>query len=163
MKLETSEEDIEWVRKRVDYIRSQGGPFILDDRVYCDFLTLLAEVERLKADRRPFSDGLAQKVIDEQVKTIDRLTANLAERAPPLPAEVEEMRKRLDAIAENYADVLGTAASEHLRAAASLLSRLPVGFFAGLSEEQKKAALEYRGPENFGEPDAPLLPEPPHE
>ena len=93
----------------------------------------------------------------------DYMEACLAERAPPLPAEVEEMRKRLDAIAENYADVLGTAASEHLRAAASLLSRLPVGFFAGLSEEQKKAALEYRGPENFGEPDAPLLPEPPHE
>lgn len=50
MKLETSEADREWVRKRVDYIRSQGGPFILDDRVYCDFLTLLAEVERLRAE-----------------------------------------------------------------------------------------------------------------
>mgnify|MGYP001247343998 CR=1 FL=1 len=167
MKLETSEEDIEWVRKRVDYIRSQGGPFILDDRVYCDFLTLLAEVERLKADRRPFSDGLAQKVIDEQVKTIDRLTANLAERAPPLPAEVEEMRKSLLSYAANIAaadDMPHLPKTvQAMRDAASLLSRWPGGFFAGLSEEQKKAALEYRGPENFGEPDAPLLPEPPHE
>ena len=29
-----------------------------------DIDTLLAEVERLRAERRPFSDGLAQKVID---------------------------------------------------------------------------------------------------
>ena len=135
MKLETSEADREWVRKRVDYIRSQGGPFILDDRVYCDFLTLLAEVERLRA----------------------------VPPAPPLPAEVEEMRKTLDYWAGMVAVGGHLEAAGVLRSAASLLSRWPGGFFAGLSEEQKKAALKYRGPENFGEPDAPLLPEPPHE
>jgi hypothetical protein len=29
------------------------------------------------------------------------------------------------------------------------------GFFAALTPEQQKAALEYRGPENHGLPDAP--------
>ena len=129
MKLETSEADREWVRKRVDYIRSQGGPFILDDRVYCDFLTLLAEVERLMAERRPFSDGLAQKVIDEQVKTIARLTAKFAERAPPLPAEVEELRQSLLSYAANIAaadDMPHLPKTvQAMRNAASLLSRWP--------------------------------------
>ena len=35
---------------------------------------------------------------------------------------------------------------------AAALSKRPAGIFAGLSEEQQKKALEYRGDENHGDP-----------
>lgn len=136
MKLETSEADREWVRKRVDYIRSQGGPFILDDRVYCDFLTLLAEVERLRAEYE-----LAREQIDELETDAEAMAAEIANLrkeldttppAPPLPAEVEEMRKSLLSYAANIAaadDMPHLPKTvQAMRDAASLLSRWPGGW-----------------------------------
>lgn len=53
-----------------------------------DVPALLAEVERLKEMKFKFSDKLAQETIDEQVRTIDRLT----EKFQTAKAEVEQLR-----------------------------------------------------------------------
>lgn len=89
-----------------------------------------AEIGRLRTERRPFSDGLAQKVIDEQVKTIDRLTAKLATPpTPPLPAEVERIAQRLSDLVERAPDDDVLVFHRGLIAvAASLLSRWPGGW-----------------------------------
>ena len=142
MKLETSEEERselrEWCLTKTEEWENGFAPHLTDQTVWAktvrllrDIDTLLAEVERLRAERRPFSDGLAQKVIDEQAKTIDRLTAKIT-AAPPLPAEVEEMRKTLLAVAGDlYAADENGDCIEHIDAlsrAASLLSRWPGGW-----------------------------------
>ncbi len=138
MKLETSEGERAELKAEAELAERNVAPPILEpellSRLLRDIDTLLAEVERLRAERRPFSDGLAQKVIDEQIKTIDRLLVNLAAAAPPappLPAEVEEMRKKLDGphewgyrcLAEGPFFISDPAPFD----AASLLSRWPGG------------------------------------
>ena len=141
MKLETTPAKRCALRDQLEAANAEG--FFSDslmevwEALFRDIDTLLAEVERLSAERRPFSDGLAQKVIDEQVKTIDRLTAKLAAEssAPPLPAEVEEVRGKLEArvtIIEAFVrEINASPGGEHeklaneLREAASLLSRWP--------------------------------------
>ncbi len=65
-----------------------------------------AEIERLKRARRPFNDAFAERVIDAQVKEIDRLHAALAaERAKAREASeiaLEKMRAALETIAESH-------------------------------------------------------------
>lgn len=56
-----------------------------------------------------------------------------------------------EAIQQAVDYALKTVGLETFKKTSLFMSNRPTGFYAGLTDEQKKAALQYRGPEVFGD------------
>ena len=137
MKLETSEEERAEFRKWFEDRSLSIIPrsFVPDSiwahalRLLRDIDTLLAEVERLRKEYELAGEQLDELEAEAEASTVEiaNLRAEL-DRAPLLPAEVEEMRKVLLAWAGDYNLQDESCLPDDLRSAASLLSRWPGGW-----------------------------------